>query len=164
MMNAASLNEIKKELLCLPAEELVDLCLALAKYKKDNKEFLGYLLFQSFDKALFTQEVKRMIDAHFRELPTDTNLYYVKKSLRKLLRIVAKFSKYLNDKALSAELTIYFCERLKNSGIPFLKSQLLVNLYEQQLKKINALVSSLHEDLRADYFRDIEKIQIRSDQ
>jgi hypothetical protein len=105
-----------------------------------------------------------MIDAHFRELPADTNLYYVKKSLRKLLRIVAKFSKYLNDKALSAELTIYFCERLKNSGIPFLKSQLLVNLYEQQLKKINALVNSLHEDLRADYFRDIGKIQIRSDQ
>ena len=38
-MKAPSLSEVKKELNLLPAVELVELCLALAKYKKDNKEF-----------------------------------------------------------------------------------------------------------------------------
>lgn len=159
-MKAASLNEVKKELNLLPAEELVELCLALAKYKKDNKEFLGYLLFQSHDKTVFLNEVKAMIDLHFLELDPQANLYYVKKSLRKLLRTIAKFSKYMGDKGLTAELTIYFCSKLKNAGIPFKKSQLLLNMYEQQLKKINALVASLHEDLQADYFDEVEKIQI----
>jgi ribosomal protein S13 len=33
-----------------------------------------------------------------------------------------------------------------------------VNLYEQQMKKINSLVNSLHDDLRADYKRDIDRL------
>ncbi|MES2678993.1 MAG: hypothetical protein V4635_03870 [Bacteroidota bacterium] len=159
-MKSASLSEVKKELQLLPVKDLVELCLALAKYKKDNKEYLAYLLFQSHDKTVFLSEVKEEIDLHFTEINPHTNLYYVKKSLRKLLRIISKFSKYLGDKALSAELYIYFCDKVKNSGIPFRKSQQLVNMYEQQLKKINALVATLHEDLQNDYLNELEKIKI----
>jgi hypothetical protein len=73
-----------------------------------------------------------------------------------LLRVITKYNKYLNDKAISADLLIYFCKQLKNSGIPYKKSQLLVNMYEQQIKKINTLISGLHEDLRHDYLSDLE--------
>ena len=138
---------------------MVELCLNLAKYKKDNKEFLDYLLFQSHNKESFVSAVKSEIDEHFLELKTQANLYYVKKSLRKLLRIITKYCKYLNDKAAAAELHIYFCSKLKRSGIPYHKSQLLINMYEQQLKKINSLINSLHEDLQQDYLNDLEKIQ-----
>lgn len=159
-MKTSTLNEVKKELQLLSAAELTELCLNLAKYKKDNKEYLAYLLFQSHDKSVFLNEVKLDIDEHFAELNPQINLYYVKKSLRKLLRIISKYSKYINDKSLSAEMYIYFCTKVKASGIPFKKSQLLVNMYEQQLKKINVLIGSLHEDLRSDYAADLEKIQI----
>ncbi len=157
-MKTISLADLKKELQQLPAKELAELCLAAAKYKKDNKEYLGYLLFQSHDKTVFANEVKEEVDTHFFELRSQHNLYLTKKSLRKILRIINKYCKYLNDKAVAAELHIYFCYKLKNSGIPFGKSQLLINMYQQQLKKINSLVSSLHEDLQSDYARDIEKI------
>lgn len=43
-MQIASISEIKKELQTLHAAQLVDLCIKIAKYKKDNKEFLNYLL------------------------------------------------------------------------------------------------------------------------
>jgi len=157
-MKAASLNELKKELHQLSAKELVELCISLAKYKKDNKEFLGYLLFESHDKTAFVKEVKSEVDAHFLELKLQSNLYYIKKSLRKLLRILTKYCKYMGDKAVTAELHIYFCLKLKESGIPVHKSQLLVNMYEQQLKKINTAISSLHEDLQSDFNSDLEKI------
>ena len=157
-MKASSLHELKKELNDLPAQRLVDLCVFLAKYKKDNKEFLDYLLFKEHDAAAFVMEVKQEIDAHFLELRLQTNLYYVKKSLRKLLRIITKYCKYLGDKSLAADLHIYFCQKLKASGIPFQKSQLLINMYEQQLKKINTLISALHEDLQSDYSKDLESI------
>ena len=157
-MKSTSLHEIKKELQALPAIELAELCLSLAKYKKDNKEFLAYLLFQAQNKPDFLGEVKAEVDAHFLELKTQANLYYVKKSLRKLLRIITKYCKYLNDKAISADLLIYFCRQLKNSGIPYKKSQLLVNMYEQQLKKINTLILGLHEDLRHDYLSELENL------
>ena len=132
------------------------MCLSLAKYKKDNKEFLAYLLFQAQNKTDFLNDVKAEVDAYFLELKTQPSLYYVKKNLRKLLRVITKYNKYLNDKAISADLLIYFCKQLKNSGIPYKKSQLLVNMYEQQLKKINTLISGLHEDLRHDYLSDLE--------
>lgn len=157
-MKASTISELKKELIELPQKQLVDLCLHLAKYKKDNKEFLDYLLFQSHDKSSFVNAVKTEIDEHFEELKTQTNLYYVKKSLRKLLRLITKYCKYIADKALAAELHIYFCRKMKNSDIPYHKSQLLINMYEQQLKKINTLIKGLHEDLQQDYLNDLEEI------
>jgi hypothetical protein len=157
-LKAASISELKKELQELPTKQLAELCITLAKYKKDNKEFLDYLLFEAHDKPNFISGVKKEIDEHFVELRSQTNLYYVKKSLRKMLRIINKYCKYINDKALAAEVHIYFCTKLKHSGIPYHKSQLLINLYEQELKKINTLIQSLHEDLRQDYRNDLEKI------
>lgn len=157
-MKVSSISELKKELHELPQKQLVELCLHLAKYKKDNKEFLDYLLFQAHDKTSFIKAVKEEIDTHFDELKTQSNLYYVKKSLRKLLRIITKYCKYINDKALAAELHIYFCRKMKASGISYHKSQLLINMYEQQLKKVNTLINGLHEDLQQDYLNDLKDI------
>jgi hypothetical protein len=154
-MRSTTLNELKKELQEMPPKELVELCLSLAKYKKDNKEYLGYLIFESHDKSGFSKEIQSELDLHFEALLAQTNLYYVKKSLRKILRLLGKYSKYLNDKAVSAELYIYFLTKLKNSGIPYEDSKLIVNLYDQQLKKIKALVSTLHEDLQNDFAGDL---------
>ena len=157
-MKAAALSDIKKELEHLQQKELLDLCIALAKYKKENKEYLGFLLFSAHDKLQFIKEVKEEIDEHFVALKSQSNLYYVKKSLRKLLRIISKYTKYVDDKALCAEMYIYFCTKLKTSGIPYHKSQMLVNLMEQQIKKINVLINTLNPDLQNDFLVDLEKI------
>jgi hypothetical protein len=158
-VKAAGLAEIKKELQELSKTELLDLCLALAKYKKDNKEYLGYLLFEAHDKSAFANEIRRIIDHEMGELRKQPNLYFVKKGLRRVLRIVNRYCKYISDKALEADLHIYFCTRLKESGIPFHKEKRIVNLYAAELKKINTLVGSLHEDVRADYRGSIERLE-----
>lgn len=157
-MKVSSISELKKELHELPQKRLIELCLSLAKYKKDNKEFLDYLLFQSHDRSSFITAIKSEIDVYFEELKHQPNLYYVKKSLRKLLRLITKYCKYIGDKSSAAELHIYFCSKLKESGIPYHKSQLLVNMYEQQLKKINTLIKGLHEDLQQDYLIELERL------
>ena len=116
-MKVSSISEVKKELHELSQKQLVDLCLSLAKYKKDNKEFLDYLLFQSHDKASFISAIKNEIDEHFEELKLQSNLYFVKKSLRKLLRLITKYCKYIGHKPSATELHIYFCIKLKKSRI-----------------------------------------------
>ena len=157
-MKASGLSDIKKELEFLEPKKLLELCISLAKYKKENKEYLGFLLFDAHDKNQFMQDVKDEMDEHYDALRTQNNLYYVKKSLRKLLRIISKYTKYVDDKGLSAEMYIYFCMKLKTSGIPYHKSQMLVNMMEQQLKKINTLITTLHPDLQTDFLNDLEKI------
>ena len=157
-MKSASLNEIKKELQILPSADLIELCIGLAKYKKDNKELLGYLLFESGNKTQFIAEVKLEIIEQITSLKSQTSLYFVKKGLRKTLRLISKYSKYINDKGLSAELYIHFCKQLKYSGIPYHRSQMILNLYDQQLKKIHSLIETLHEDLQFDFKEAVESI------
>lgn len=159
-MKTSSLSELKKELIHLSPKELADLCVNLAKYKKDNKEYLDFLLFSAHDKESYVKEIKEEIELLFKDIKVQNNLYYSKKSLRKVLRLITKYSKYLGDKALNAELLIFFCKTLKQSGIPYHKSQLIVNMYEQQLKKINTLINALHEDLQLDYRNELDKLTI----
>jgi hypothetical protein len=55
---------------------------------------------------------------------------------------------------------MYFCEQLKNSSIPFQKITILKNIYLQQLKKINAAIGSLHEDLQYDFHQQLKELAI----
>jgi hypothetical protein len=157
-VKSGTLSDIKKELHELEPERLAELCIALAKYKKENKEYLDYLLFEAHDKEGFIQRVKDLIDENFRELNKDTNLYYAKKSLRKILRIITKYVRYIGDKGTGAELHIYFLQKLKASKIPVQKSARLVNLETGVIKKTKALIDSLHEDLQYDYLKELESL------
>jgi len=156
-MKAASISEIKIELNNLPASQLAALCLQLAKYKKDNKELLSYLLFEETDMPAYIESVKKEMDAQFAQINI-SHLYFAKKSLRKILRITGKHIRYTGSKQAEAELLIYFCRQLKNSGIHFETSTVLTNLYQAQLKKINAAIAGFHEDLQYDYLKEIKKL------
>src|SRR5258705_13999116 len=105
-MKAASISEIKNELGNLPPVRLAELCLLLAKYKKDNKELLSYLLFDENDMAAYTENVKKEMDIQFAEI-NSSHLYFAKKSLRKILRITGKHIRYTGSKQAEAELLIY---------------------------------------------------------
>ncbi len=156
-MKAASVSELKDELKQLPANRLVDICLRLAKYKKENKELLNYLLLESGDEAGYINAVKNNIAEEF-ETVNSSNLYFAKKTIRKILRIANKHIRYTGTKQAEAELLIYFCTVLKNSGIPFQKSTALNNLYLAQVKKASKAIDSMHEDLQYDYKKELSKI------
>ena len=81
-MKAASISEIKIELNNLPASQLAALCLQLAKYKKDNKELLSYLLFEETDMPAYIESVKKEMDAQFAQINI-SHLYFAKKAFAK---------------------------------------------------------------------------------
>ena len=159
-MKAVSINEIKKELTNLDNKSLQDLCMRLAKYKLENKELLTYLLFEANDESAYISLIKAEIDQHFETLPKG-NVYYIKKSLRKILRITNRQIKYSGQAATEVELRIYFCSKILSAGIPLHKSQVLTNLFEQQVKKIETVIAKLPEDLQYDYHRDFESLKAR---
>ncbi len=156
-MTFATLAEIKKELQQVDADLLQTLCLRLAKYKKENKELLGYLLFESQNEPSYIRQIKEDIDLQFEELK-DRNLYIVKKMLRKILRYTNRHIKYSTIDETDLELRIYFCEKVKAAKIPLATSATLFNLYQGQLKKISAIVAKLPEDLQSDYARAIASV------
>lgn len=156
-MRAATVHEIKQELTGRKPAELVALCLRLSRFKKENKELLTYLLFEAHDEAGYIENVKQEMDALFEEINI-SHLYFVKKSLRKILRVVSKHVRYMGSKQAEAELLLHFCAKLKASGIPFEKSQVILNLYNQQLKKLYAAIEELHEDIQYDLRKQIDNV------
>lgn len=149
-MKIASLSELKKELNSLPPQEVVKLCLRLASYKKENKELLNYLLFEGGDEKNYINNIKEEISLEFKEINT-TNLYFAKKSVRRILRILKKYIKYSGNKETEIELLIFFLQKLKNTKIKIDDSKVLTNLYQRQLQSIEKALNTLHEDLIFDY-------------
>jgi len=154
-MKASSVNDIKKELRTLDADKLVGLCMRLAKYKKENKELLSYLLFEAYDDNAYIGTVKEVVDDYYKELPRG-NTYYVKKSLRKILRYLNRQIKYSSIPQTELELRIYFLSKMKEAKVPMPGGTVLYNLYQQQLKKIKTIFGKLPEDLQTDYEREMK--------
>ena len=98
-MKAVSVVTIKKELKHRSSEELTELCLRLSKFKKENKELLTYLLFESHDESGYIETVKAEIDEQFEGINTNS-YFYIKKSVRKILRNIKKLSKKKHVKNL----------------------------------------------------------------
>lgn len=156
-MRAAALKEIKTELEQQPQNVLLSLCLRLARFKKENKELLTYLLFEEGNESGYIESVKHEIDTAFLEVNTK-NIYIAKKILRKILRSINRYNKYSGLKSTEASLLMYFCTKVNDCGININKSTALVNLYASQIKKIKAAIATMHEDLQYDFKRELDLI------
>jgi len=155
-MKASSLNDIKKELECRNNKELLSYCLRLAKFKKENKELLTFLLFEEGDIATYVENVKKETTEFFEAI-NSSNVYYIKKSLRKILRFVNKHIKFAGSKQGEAEILIHFCNDVIGFSIPLHKSRQLLKMYETQVNKIDLALSTLHPDLQYDLRKQLKK-------
>ena len=108
-MKAAGVKAIKEELKMRSREDLMELCLNLSKFKKENKELITYLLFEANDESYFIQGIKDEIDAEFEEV-NRKSYYYVKKSIRKILRNTKKNIRYSKKKKTEVELLLFFAK------------------------------------------------------
>jgi len=156
-MKTATLKELKAELSTLAPGQLLDICIHLAKYKKENKELLTYLLFEAGDEWSYIEKVKDFISEQFEEINM-SNAYLIKKLLRKILRITNRFIKYSGSRQTEVELLIFFCKKIRNSGIAIQANTALGNLYQRQIQKIQKALSLLHEDLQFDYSKEMESL------
>lgn len=157
-MKAATISEIKKELKFRSEEETTNLVLRLARFKKENKELLTYLLFESDQEENYIQSIKDEADIAFAEI-NRSNYYFIKKSVRKILRNLKKYSRYSNRSDTEVELLIYFCDKLKELNPSIFRNRTLTNLYERQLSLIERRTAKLHEDLQFEYNVKIEELK-----
>jgi hypothetical protein len=156
-MKAVTIKELKEELADCTPKDLRDLCLRLARFKKENKELLTYLLFQSFDEAIYIEGVKKEVDEQF-ELINRKSYRFIKKSFSKILRSIRKYSRYSQKKETEVELLVYFCKKLNKFTPSLHKNTGLHNFYEKQIITIRKKASQLHEDLQFDYNIELERL------
>ncbi len=156
-MKAATVSELKKELSGRSEKELIALCLRLSKFKKENKELLTYLLYESDDEMGYIRTVQLEIDTQFEEINT-RSYFFIKKSIRKILRNIKKYIRYSGKKQTEVELLMYFCRKLKAMTPSMRRSTVLVNIYEGQIRMIRKAMAKLHEDLQFDYEAELKEL------
>lgn len=156
-MKAVSVVTIRKELKHKSNEELAQLCLRLSRFKKENKELLTYLLFEADSEAGYIDTVKEEIDEQFELINTDS-FFYIKKSVRKILRNTKKYIRYSLNKETEVELLLYFCKKLKAMSPSIKRNTTLQNIYDRNIEAVTKKVLNLHEDLQYDYNEALEDI------
>ena len=156
-MKAATLNEIKQELTNLPSTRVLELCLRLGRFKKENKELLTYLLFEAHNIPEFIENSIIEIETQFKTINT-SSVYFVKKSLRKILRLINKYSRYSGLANIEIDLLIYFCTKINELKSSFKTNPVIFNIYQFQLKKINKVLATMHEDLQYDYQKQLDEL------
>ena len=156
-MKAATVKELKIELEGRSPKELLELCLKLSKFKKENKELLTYLLYEADDEEGYIRSVKSEIDNGFEEVNTKS-YYFIKKSVRKILRNIKKYIRYSKKKQTEVELLIYFCKKLKAMQPPYRRNKILTNHFNRELGMAKKAIAMLHEDLQFDYKVELEEL------
>jgi hypothetical protein len=156
-MEILTIAAIKTELKHKTPKELQELCIRLAKLKAENKELLTYALEFQHREDDFVQDCKREVSAMFLQVNAGSH-YLAKKSIRKIARMVTKYSKLSSYPETSVKLWIHFCIGMKEMKLNYKESPVLINLYNIQIKKIKKLISQLHEDLQYDYSLILEEL------
>ncbi|UMB61140.1 hypothetical protein MHL31_02795 [Lutibacter sp. A80] len=156
-MKTASVKELKTELKDCSNSELIELVLQLSKFKKENKELLTYLLYMASDEDAYISNIKIEMTQLFNDINT-SSYYFIRKSVRKILRIVKTYIRYSKKKETEVELLIYFCKELNNIQPSFKRNTTLKNLYERQILFIKKSIKTLHEDLQYDFTIELEKL------
>jgi hypothetical protein len=153
-MNISSISDIKKELQHATKEELLDYCIRLIKFKKENKELANYFLFEEAHKEQYVKNVKVEVSTLFDDVNT-SNVFLAKKTLRKIIRYIQKQIKYTQDHTIETQILLHFCEQFVALNINIRKYPVLVNMYESHVNKIHKAIAHLHEDLQHDYISTI---------
>ena len=157
-MKTASIKILKDELKQKDSKELMELCLTLSRFKKENKELLTYLLFESHDEEQYISMIKEEMDALFAEINTKS-FFFIRKSVRKILTNTKKYIRYSKKKETEVVLLLHFCKRLKAFRPNINKSPRIQNVLITQLKLIEKNIGSLHEDLQYDFNLDLDEIK-----
>jgi hypothetical protein len=149
-------QDIKKEIQHLSQQQVADLLLRLVRYKKENKELAAYLLFDADNEQAFIEKVKGEVGFMFSALPSQS--YLAAKYMRKILRLITKYNKFIGSKQAEIELLINFCYNYLQYTDKRLSYKPLRLILTRQLEKIRGLIAKLHEDLQFDYTEDYNKL------
>jgi methionyl-tRNA synthetase len=156
-MKTASVKEIKNELENTPSDVLLELCMRLTKFKKENKELLTYLLFEQGNEQSYVASINSLLDELF-ETVNKTQLYFAKKTIRKIVRTANRYIKYSSEKTTEPDVLLHVCMRINELGLDLKKNAALYNLYNGLVKKINKAIAAMHDEEQYDYKKLLDNL------
>ena len=135
------------------------MCLRLVKFKKENKELINYLLFEATDEQQYVTGVNEILGELFLTV-NKSNIYFAKKTIRKIIRTANRYIKYSNVETTEPDILLFVCENILALEINLKKNTALLNLYLSLIKRINKAVDAMHEDIQYDYLKSVSALSL----
>lgn len=158
-MKSASISTLEKELHTLDKQDVVSICIQLAKYRKENKELLNFLLFESANRENYIERILVELEESFFTINRKSS-YTTKKGLQKVVRLLNKHVKQNASPQAEIQLRTWFCQKVKKARIDLDMDQVISNLYYREVEKIKTVFFKLHEDLQGDFRSSLEELNI----
>lgn len=155
-MKTNGIAEIKKTIKNISQAELAEICLKLARFKKDNKEYIHFLLYEASDPLSYADDVKESLHDSLKNLNRHPSLKV--KELRKHLRVLSRHIRYTSSLEVEITLLIWFTEMLVIHAGVRQSNKALYTLFIRQLEKIRKAFPKLHEDLQFDYMQPYNEL------
>lgn len=157
MLNTASVKYIKEELSLLTNKELIGIIGSLIRFRKENKELVTYLLFDSKDELEFIRSVKKEMEAEL-EVVNRFNARNFLKLIRRTLRNTKKAIKFSGKPETEVQLLMHFLTLLMDKNLPFHRLKALMTIWDRTILNISKSVKLLHEDLQHDYSTELKAL------
>lgn len=157
-MYTAGVREIRQELEAQTPKELINIIQRLARFKKENKELLTFLLFEAHDLDGHLAAVREELLTSMLDIQPE-RIYLAKKTVRKTLRIANKHIRLIGSKAAEAEIRLHVCRLLQQSGLPIERNPVLQRIFQTQMRTARKAIDTLHEDLQWELLREADKIE-----
>lgn len=158
MNNLPSLKTIRDELSLLTNKELISIVSALIKFRKDNKELVTYMLFDSKDETVYVKTVIEETNTAMESV----NRFNAKqqiKHIRKVLRNVKKAIKISGNHETAITLLLHFCSIMKEKNLPIYRFKGINLIWERCISQIETEMLKIHEDLRYDYGEELKRLK-----
>jgi Zn-dependent oligopeptidase len=157
-MYTAGVKEIRQELEAQSAKELINIIQRLARFRKENKELLTFLLFEAHDIDTHLAAVREELLTSMLDIHPD-RIYLAKKTIRKTLRIANKHVKLIGSKSAEADIRLHVCRLLQQSSLPIDRNPVLLRIFQNQLRSARKAIASLHEDLQWELLREADRLE-----
>lgn len=160
-MYTAGVREIRQELEAQSPKELINIIQRLARFKKENKELLTFLLFEAHDLDGHLAAVREELLTSMLDIQPE-RIYLAKKTVRKTLHIANKHIRLIGSKAAEAEIRLHVCRLLQQSGLPIERNPVLQRIFQTQMRTARKAIDTLHEDLQWELLREADKLEAGS--
>ncbi len=148
-MKTESLNSLRKHLSTLSSMELAQLCVDMAKYRKENKEYLQYLLFERHDHDILITDIVTSLDETMKNLSRTPSTRV--KEVRKVQKEIKKYIRFIKNPVYELQLLLWFSDALALIAESRIARPHFISLYAAQVKRMTIIFDKLHEDIQYDY-------------
>lgn len=133
----------------MPPDELIRICLRMARLKNENKDFLTYLVHDADDPVFYAESLKPSIGELLEQ--GAPNKHHYSRLLRKTNRIINRYARFTGNKQGELELIMHQLSCYHQAFRFELRSAVSSRLLFKSIRKADTLILKLHEELRADY-------------